>query len=440
MNKVKPKKSKESTTSFHHSSSGNCSFTAREALRGATTTLHNTKPKGKVVVGMSGGVDSSVAAALLCEQGYEVTGVFMHYWHEPVSKAGDFNSKSFENKCCSVSSLKQARDVAAILGMSLVTINLEKEFKQEIVDYFLKEYGEARTPNPCVLCNKKIKFAHLLAQADKVGAEFVATGHYARVSREGKSKKEKVKRYRLLKGVDEVKDQSYFLWQLGQKELSRTLLPIGDYKKAEVRELARKFKLPVAEKPESFEVCFVPQDDYRGFLERNLKNKPKKGEIADNLGKVLGEHEGLPFYTVGQRKGINVNAKTPRWEPFYVLGQNAKTNTLVVGKDEDLYQTEVNLKNVSFLSGEIPQKPIECAVKIRYGMKPAKATLICKRSQLSVVSCQLSFEEPQRAITPGQSAVFYATSPPPKADRPLGERLRGTSPGDEVLGGGVIVG
>lgn len=369
----------------------------------------------KVVVGMSGGVDSSVAAALLKKQGYEVLGVFMKYWNEPVKDAEKYDKKLIENKCCSLESLKDARTVANQLGIPLLVVDAQKEFKKEVVDNFLNEYKKGRTPNPCVVCNKLIKFKVLLQKAKELKADFVATGHYGRVTREIKNQKSKVKKYNIYQAKDEKKDQTYFLWQLPKKNLNKILFPIGDYEKEEVRKMAEKFGLITATKKESFEVCFVPGDDYNGFLERNLP-KVSEGNIKTVKEELLEEkHEGLPFYTIGQRKGLQINAKTPNWEPFYVLNKDIKTNTLIIGKDKELYSKQCRIEKINLLEELKNNQSVQ--VKIRYGMKPVNAKIVFNNKKTKIV-----FTNKQRAITPGQSAVFYKKE---KA-------------GIKLLGGGII--
>ncbi len=358
---------------------------------------------------MSGGVDSSVAAALLKQQGYDVIGVFMKFWTEPRSGSASINAdkktdlRRYENRCCSSESEKRARQVANILGIPFYVFNFEKEFKKRVVDYFLKEYKEGRTPNPCVVCNKEIKFGLLLEKALKLGADYVATGHYARIKKKGA-------KLLLLRGRDKNKDQSYFLWQINQRQLSRILFPVGDYVKNKVRAIAKKFNLPVLDIPESQEICFIPTN-LNYFLARHLKIKP--GLILTAEGKKIGQHQGLPFYTIGQRKGIELSGG-----PFYVAAKDLKKNTLIVTSffnDKILYSKELIAKNVNWISGRESKLPLKIKAQIRYGHKPVLATIA---ETLSPKTYTIVFEKPQRAITPGQSVVFYT--------------------GRKLLGGGII--
>jgi len=352
---------------------------------------------------MSGGVDSSVAAALLKRAGFSATGVYM--------KLNNFSSLVE----------KRARKVAKILKIPFYVFNFEKEFKKKIVNCFLKEYKAGRTPNPCVVCNKEIKFGLLLGKTLRLNADFVATGHYAR-KRETNDKQQET-RYRLLKGKDIDKDQSYFLWQLSQNQLSRILFPVGNHTKEEVRKLAKKFRLPVFDAPESQEICFI-SGNIADFLKKYLKEKP--GNIVvkedksssspfaaarvDKQGKILGRHRGLWFYTIGQRKGIGLSGG-----PYFVLDKNIKQNVLIVTKNEkDLLKKELMVKNVNWILGKPPKFPIKIKVKIRYRHEPAWATLYRLNSKVY----RLRFDGPQRAITAGQSVVFYS--------------------GQELLGGGII--
>ncbi len=321
----------------------------------------------KIIVAMSGGVDSSVAAALLKRAGFNVSGVFMKLYDSPRFREAE----------------KRAKRVAKVLKIPLRVLDLRKEFKKEVIDYFLTEYRLGRTPNPCVVCNRKIKFNF---------GGWMASGHYVR----------KVGS-KLLQARDKEKDQSYFLWQLSRKQLKHILFPNGHYTKPEVRRLAKEFKLPVFEAPESQEVCFI-QKTTEQFLSRHIKRK--LGSIVDAKGKVLGQHQGLSFYTIGQRKGIGLAGG-----PYWVLDKDLKKNLLTVTKKEkDLLRRELSFKNVNWLSGKAPKLPLKVKAKIRYRSSLSPAT---------VYKNKVIFNRPQRAITPGQSVVFYS--------------------GEEVLGGGVIM-
>jgi tRNA-specific 2-thiouridylase len=334
--------------------------------------------KTKIVVAMSGGVDSSLAAALLKEsQDFEVIGIFMSLWQESISKEAE----------------KRARKVAKFLKIPFYVFDFKKEFKNKIVDCFLKDYKKGITPNPCIICNKKIKFQLLFEKARKLGAEFIATGHYTLI-------KQEKGRNILIKGKDKAKDQSYFLWKLSQKQLSHILFPVGGYEKKEVKEMAKKMKLPLLDDSESQEICFI-KNTTSGFLEKYLKTK--KGKIIEaSTGKTAGYHEGLWFYTIGQRKGIKLAQG-----PFYVLDKDLKKNILIVTKNEkDLYKKEAALEDVNWISGEEPKLPLKAKIKIRYGHKAAVAII----SKMKDKKYKIEFEKAQKAVTPGQSAVFYSNS------------------------------
>jgi len=336
---------------------------------------------------MSGGVDSSVSAALLKRAGFNVVGVFMKFWAGPSKESAER-----WNRCCSSEAEARARTVARILKIPFYVFNFEKEFKKRIVNYFLKEYKAGRTPNPCAVCNKEIKFGLLLDKTLTLNAEFVATGHYTCLQ-EGK----------LLKGRDKDKDQSYFLWQLSKKQLEHILFPVGNYTKAEVRTLAREFKLPVFAAPESQEVCFI-QKTTNEFLSRYIKKKP--GKIVDVKGRVLSQHQGLAFYTIGQRRGIGLSGG-----PYWVVKKDLQKNLLIVTKKEkDLHKKELIFKDVNWISGRIPKLPLKVKAKTRYRSEFSPAT---------VYKNKVIFNQPQRAITSGQSVVFYK--------------------GEKLLGGGIIV-
>lgn len=373
------------------------------------------KNKGKrVIVGMSSGVDSSVAAALLKKQGFDVIGIFMHFWKEPLAGQGSQNSL-VENKCCSLEAQEDARKVCQILGIPLYTANAEKEFKKEVVDYFLREYAGGRTPNPCVVCNEQIKFKVLFKKMLEMKADYVASGHYA-LKHEVKNKKEKEKNkeeivYKLFQGKDKEKDQSYFLYNFNQKQLARILFPIGDYNKTEIRKIAKRMSLPVFDKDDSQGLCFTPEKYPEGFLRRNLKLK--KGKTVNTSGKVIGKHEGLPLYTIGQRRGINIGGDGP----YYVTGKDLKKNILMVTnneKDAALFRSEMTVEKVNWISLS-PKNKAKILVKTRYRNLAVSAIIKLTNNK----SCKVIFATPQKAISPGQSAVFY-------------------KPNGELWGGGVI--
>jgi len=358
------------------------------------------KDKKKVILGMSAGVDSTVAAFLLQKQGFEVVGVFMHFWKE------ESLDKTAENKCCSLESYQELKKICQQLKIKLVTVNVAREFRKEIVGYFLKEYENGRTPNPCVVCNREIKFKFLLQKMLEIKADYLATGHYALI-------KNKNGLYKLFEAKDKEKDQTYFLYNLNQKQLAKILFPVGGYKKSEIRQLAKKFNLSVHSKKESQDICFVAKD-VNSFLQKYLKLK--KGKIVNQEGKVVGEHLGLPLYTFGQRKGINIGGDGP----YYVSGKDFQKNILQVTNCKDdraLLSHGVELEKANWISGLAPKIPMKVRLRTRY-RNPLVSAIIeshnVKRKTLNV-----SFDRPQKNIAPGQSVVFYGK-------------------GGEVFGGGVI--
>ena len=365
-----------------------------------------TKSKTKIAVAMSGGVDSSVVAKMLKDEGHDLVGLFLKMWSDPKC------STKKDNRCCDYEALEDARAVAKSLNMPFYVINAEKEFKKMVVDYFLDEYKNLRTPNPCIVCNKKIKFDLLLRKALEIGCDRLATGHYAKVICEDNN-------CRLFKGCDDKKDQSYMLYSLSQDQIRKVIFPIGSMAKKEVRALATRWQLPVHEKPESQEICFFGDRDYRTFLRRYLPGKYfKSGDIVDISGKKLGEHEGLINYTIGQRKGIDQKIFSGGdKDPLYVVGYDLKKNQLIVGHDEDVYRQEMIVGDLHWIdpkSNSSKLKAKSLTVKIRY-QHPA---VECQVKNISNKELRVKFKKPQRATTPGQSAVFYL--------------------GDEVVGGGVI--
>ena len=354
----------------------------------------------KVIAAMSGGVDSSVTAALMVEAGYDVIAITMRLGtHDTIEIESD------KPNCCSLEGVEDARRVATQLGIPFYAVNYEETFRQSIVDYFADEYVSGRTPSPCVICNQDLKFGKLLELAAQLEVDYVATGHYARIEQEPETG-----RYVLRKGLDSRKDQSYFLFSLTQAQLSRALMPLGGYEKDEVRAVARKYQLRTAEKPESQELCFIADDNYKRFLKDRIPEKIQEGDIVDQEGHVLGAHQGIPFYTVGQRKGLGISAKTP----LYVTELKVQDNTIVVGKNEDLLAETMEVEEVNLITMDKLTEPIRAEVKIRYKDTGAPAT-ICPLSDTEVA---VKFDQPRRAVTPGQAAVFYD--------------------GDIVIGGGWI--
>lgn len=344
----------------------------------------------RVVVGMSGGVDSAVAAALLKEQGYDVIGVTLNL----SPKLDGEESWERDDSCCGLAASEDARRVADRLQIPHYVLNFRDAFAEKVIANFLDEYRCGRTPNPCIRCNDHIKFGTVLLKAQALEAERVATGHYARIDTDPRTG-----RYRLRKAVDLRKDQSYVLYVLTQEELRRTLFPLGELTKAETRELARKLRLPVAEKPESQEICFVSERSYGDFLRRLAPDVAQPGPIVDLDGRVIGEHRGIAFYTIGQRRGLGLVSR----EPLYVVDVDAATRTLVVGPEEALYDTELVADEVNLVSAaEIPE-PRPVKARIRYRMVDADALV----SQDGPDQLRVRFVQPQRAITPGQAVVCY---------------------------------
>lgn len=346
---------------------------------------------------MSGGVDSSVAAALLKQQGYEVVGMMLRLWSEP--------GKEDSNRCCTPDSMAQARRVAARLDIPFYVIDAKDVFRKTVVDYFLDGYASGATPNPCLVCNRSIRWEFLLNHALALGAEYMATGHYARhwTTDDG--------RHHLSRAVDSSKDQSYVLHVLTQEKLQRALFPVGDYPKAEVRRLAESFGLPTASRKDSQDLCFLAGDDYRNFLARNAPQINRPGSIINRKGEVLGQHNGLANYTIGQRKGLGIASPVP----LYVLGKDAAVNALIVGLEDELGTRELTARNVNWVGGEAPPAAFRAEVKIRYTARPVLAEV----TPLNGGQARVQFDAPARDATPGQAAVFYVE--------------------DEVLGGGIIV-
>lgn len=356
----------------------------------------------RVLVAMSGGVDSSVTAALLKEQGYEVIGVTFHLWGE---------NKDLRNlrSCCGLASVEDACRVAHKIEIPHLVMNMVDFFTQTVVANFINEYARGRTPNPCIRCNEFVKFGVFLKVAEKLEADFVATGHYARILKGDDGL------YHLLKAVDREKDQSYVLYVLNQSIMAKILLPLGNYTKPQVREIAKRLGLPVHDKPESQEICFVDTGDYRDFLKKMKPDLIKPGPIVTEDGKVIGTHMGVAFYTIGQRHGLGIS--NPSGEPLYVVKIDAATNTIVVGRRESVLTKEAVVEAVNWVGGEPPKESIRSRVKHRYRSPEGLAWV----EPIDKNKVKVIWDEPQWAVTPGQSAVFY--------DAEVGE---------EVLGGGII--
>jgi tRNA-uridine 2-sulfurtransferase len=358
--------------------------------------------KGKVLVAMSGGIDSTVVALMLHQQGYEVVGITMKTW----DYAASGGSKK-ETGCCNLDSFNDARQAAVEHGFAHYILDIREEFGDFVIDNFVEEYLAGRTPNPCVLCNTHIKWRALLKRADALGCEHIATGHYAKIRQHDNG------RYVISKAVDHTKDQSYVLWGLQQDLLSRTLLPLGGYKKTEIRQMAHDFGYPaLAKKAESYEICFVPDNDYRGFLKRrvpDLESKVAGGSFVDKHGNILGQHRGYPFYTIGQRKGLDIALG----KPVFVTHIDPDHNTVTLGDEEDLDQQEMMVSKLNFIKYEQLPAGMEVTTKIRYKDAGTLSTLYPESNR-----CKVRFFESAKGVAPGQSAVFYE--------------------GDDVLGGGII--
>lgn len=356
--------------------------------------------KKKVVIGMSGGVDSSVAAYLLKDAGYDVIGVTMQIWQDE-----DTCSIEENGGCCGLSAVEDARRVANQLGIPYYVMNFKKEFKENVMDYFVDEYLQGRTPNPCIACNRYVKWESLLKRSLDIGADYIATGHYARVVQLDNG------RYTLKKSATATKDQTYALYNLTQAQLSHTLMPVGEYTKDEIRKIAANIDLQVANKPDSQEICFVPDNDYAGFISQNTDATVTEGNFVTLDGTVVGRHKGIIHYTVGQRRGLNLSLGYP----VFVLEIRPETNEVVVGDGTQVFSEKLYCNNLNFMSIADLEGDMVVDVKIRYSHKGSKGTI--RKIGDDLIECV--FEEPQRAITPGQAVVFYD--------------------GDYVVGGGTII-
>jgi tRNA-specific 2-thiouridylase len=345
----------------------------------------------KIVVAMSGGVDSSVAAALLAEQGHEVIGISMQLYDQSEGQTS-FGS------CCSLDDLYDARRVAAAIGIPHYILNFEREFDEQVVSHFVREYTSGRTPIPCARCNSDLKFATLADRAAGLGAEMVATGHYARTERASANGRVVLKR-----GLDRTKDQSYFLFSLTQEQLGRALFPVGDISKEVVRGYARRYNLPVADKPDSQEICFVPDDDYASFVTRRAPDAATPGAIVDQQGRTVGSHEGIHRFTIGQRKGLGIPSSNG--SARYVLALRPADHQVVVGPKAALERTTLTASDVNWIGG-CPEGPLRVTAQIRHRHEPARAQ-VCPVDAAQASRAELVFDEPQLAITPGQAVVFY---------------------------------
>ena len=355
----------------------------------------------KVVVGLSGGVDSSVAAYLLKKQGYDVIGVTMQIWQEQ-----EVIEEEENGGCCGLSAVDDARRVAQALDIPYYVMNFRQVFQKQVMDYFVEEYLQGRTPNPCIACNRYVKWESLLQRGLELGADYIATGHYARIIQLPNG------RYSLKTSKTTAKDQTYALYNLTQHQLSHTLMPVGEYTKDEIRQIAEEAGLPVAHKADSQEICFIPDNDYAGFIDREAKDRvPKPGNFVTTDGKILGQHKGITHYTIGQRKGLNLSMG----KPVFVTKICPKTNEVIIGDNEDVFTNTLLCKNINYMGMEDLNQPRKVFAKIRYAHKGE----MCLLEKVGEDMIRCTFDNPVRAVTPGQAVVFYEQ--------------------DYVLGGGTII-
>jgi len=349
----------------------------------------------RVIVAMSGGVDSAVAAGLLQRQGYDVVGITLRLWTQD-----DPLASRYQRRCCPAEDIDDAAAAAGVLGIPHYVLNMAEQFSEHVVDYFVDEYRRGRTPNPCLPCNERIKFHSLLERARALDADYLATGHYARIEQRHDG-------FHLLAARDEDKDQSYVLYMLGQDELSRVLFPISEYRKDQIRAFATELGLPMADKPDSADICFLPTEDYRDFIEQRVPQTT--GDIVDGAGEVVGQHRGVAAYTIGQRRGLGIAAGERR----FVTNIDPQLNVITIGPEDELYSEALTAKSLRWVAGTPPTTEFPADVKVRYRSPGASAVVRIESGRAEVM-----FERPQRAVAPGQAVVFYR--------------------GDDVLGGGII--